>query len=192
MKQILYFSLGAASGALVAWYLTKRRYEGIIDEEIEEVKERYKEDAEETEISERKLYRAKVRNLDYISDEPTVEPVPMNEELLDENGVIDEIEKDLEVSDPFPGEKVNYPYTIGPEAYLEEYDGVFDKETITYWAGNDTLVTDADEILQVNDTIGRDNLKKVGEYEEGTVFVRNERLGMDFEVIFKEGNYEPD
>ena len=183
MKQILYFSLGAASGALIAWYLTKRKYEAIIDEEIAEVKEAYKEDTEVCDNTQgKKTYRAMVRNLDYISDEGKIKPVPMNEDLLDENGVIDEVER----------EKSRIPYVIGPDAYFNELSNVFDKETTTYYAGNDTLVTESEEVLMIPDTIGRESLDHFGEYEEGTLFVRNERLGMDFEVVYSEGSYEPD
>lgn len=193
MKQILYFSLGAASGALIAWYLTKRKYEAIIDEEIAEVKEAYKDDSGAYDYTnDKKTYRANVRNLDYISNEPKIKPVPMNEDLLDENGVIDEVERELEVTNEFPGEKSRIPYVIGPDAYFNELSNVFDKETTTYYAGNDTLVTESEEVLMIPDTIGRESLDHFGEYEEGTLFVRNERLGMDFEVVYSEGSYEPD
>jgi len=185
LKQILYFSIGAALGAVTAWYLTKRHYETFIDDEIEEVKERYRDEHQEE--NDRKTYQAKVRTLGY------VEPVTVrNGSDNGEDYILkDDVEEELRVTNPFPGERADIPYTIGPDAYAEEYVGTFDKETITYWAGNDMLVTDADEILEINDTIGRENLEKIGEFEENTVFVRNERLGMDFEVVCMEGTYEP-
>ena len=181
MKQVLYFSIGAAVGGLVGWYLTKRHYESFIDEEIEEVKERYKEDNEEE--HERKIYKKRLDTLGYA-------PKLSNDIEVDEY-VKDEVEEDLKVTNPFPGERVDVPYTITPDEFLNSEEGVFDKETITYYAGNGELVSDADEILMIPDTIGYESLENFGEYEENTVFVRNEKLGMDFEVVRVEGSYEP-
>jgi hypothetical protein len=180
VKQILYFSAGLALGGLVGWYLTKRHYENLIDDEIEEVKEAYKEDIEEVRdnIRDNKIYRAKVRNLGYIDN-----GVDSPEDYY----IKDEVDEELRVTNPFPGEPADSPYTIGPDAYND--DMIFDKQTITYYAGNDALVTDEDEVLYINDTIGRESLDKFGEYEEDTVYVRNEKLGMDYEVVYFDGCY---
>ena len=183
MKQILYFCLGAAAGSLLTHYLTKKYYEGIIDDEIESVKEAYS-DADKK--AEERYQRAKEAMREYGAPGGNYN----NAERLDleERTEVDEL---LEVTDanPFPGEKADEPYIITPDAFHDEFVDVVDKETLTYFAGNDTLVTDEDEVLEISDTIGRESLDHFGEYESDTVFVRNDRLGTDYEVVFTEGEY---
>lgn len=177
MKHVLYFLAGAGVGAGLAWYITKRHYENYIYDEVDAIRESYEEEKQEE--RDKKVYRAKVKNLDYISQDI----VPIDEEDCDENG----IKKDETEINPFPSEPVDYPYTIGPDAYHDET--LFDKQTVTYYTESDVLVTDEDEIIE-HGLIG-DGINQFGEYEEDTVFVRNEKLGMDFEVIRVNGAYEP-
>ena len=183
MKQILYFSLGAAIGSGIAWYFTKRYYKQMLTDVMEDVDE-YKEDVEKEVFGEyeynKRVYKKRIDTLGYgnvVNDEDTY--------------IKDEVEEELETTNPFPGERVNTPYVIGPDDYHEDESGVFDKETTTYYEGNDVLVTESDEVLEINDTIGRESLQHFGDYESDTVYVRNERLGMDFEVVYSEGCYEP-
>lgn len=180
MKQILYFSLGAVSGGFLGYWLTKRHYESFIDDEIESVKEAFEEDKEVEKT--KKVYTAKVRTLDYAM------PEKEEEEDID---ILEQAEVDeTDLIDETPSERAEYPYTIGPDTYYEEHP-IFDKETLTYYSTNDYLVTESDEVLDINDHIGRENLEKFGEYEENTLFVRNDKLGMDFEVVYVDGEYEP-
>lgn len=185
MKHILYFSFGAAIGAVTAWYLTKRYYTQIVDDVMEDVNSFTEEVVNKEEN--KKIYKEHVYTLGYAQRKIEEEP-----ENPDDYYIKDEVEEELETSNPFPGERVETPYIIGPDEYHEEGSGVFDKETITYYAGNDVLVTDTDEVLEINDTIGRESLEHIGEYESDTVYVRNERLGMEFEVVCVDGAYEPD
>ena len=178
MKQILYFLAGAGLGAGLAWYLTKRHYESFLEDEIDSIRESYEEEKEFED--DKKIYRAKVRTLGY-SEEQETPIVPIDEEDVNADGTLkDEV-------NPFPGEEAEHPYTIGPDAYHDEQ--LFDKATITYYTETDTLVTDEEEFIEP-DLIG-DALSKFGEYEEDTVFVRNEKMGMDFEIIRVNGAYEP-
>ena len=184
MKQLLCFSLGAAVGGLLGYCLTKRYYENLIDDEIDAAVASYERAAEDRD--EERYQRAKEAMKEY--------GIPggnyNNVERLDLEERTD-VDEELEVKDvnPFPGEKVDYPYIITPEAYHEEFTDVVDKETLTYYAGNNVLVTDEDEVLEIEDIIGSDSLEHFGEYESDTVFVRNERLGTDYEVIYMEGDY---
>lgn len=183
MKQVLYFSLGAAIGGALGYYLTKRYYEQLIDDEIESVKEAYKE-SEDSDARYKKAVEAMKEYGVPGGSYNNAERLDLEERTDD-----DTLDETVEDNNPFPGEKVDHPYTITPDAYHEEFTDVVDKETVTYWAGNDMLVTDEDEVLTIEDTIGREALGQFGEYESDTVFVRNERLGMDFEVIYMEGEY---
>ena len=74
------------------------------------------------------------------------------------------------------------PYIITPEEFS---DSDYNTETLSYWA--DGVVTDIDnERLtddQIEDLIGEDSLSHFGEYEDDSVFVRNDRLRTDYEIL---------
>ena len=196
MKQLLYFSLGAVCGAALTYFCTKRYYEGIIDDEIASVKEAYNK-KEEDDISESEesdearehfrksrealnKYKSRVRSLGYAREETVDEDdIEREEELVEEPDVT-----------VYPREgRADKPYVISPEIYHEELCGVYDKEALVYWAGNDCLVSEDQEHLDIESTVGAENLKTVGQYEDDTVYIRNERLGMDFEVCFVDGSF---
>lgn len=187
MKQVLYFCLGAVVGGALGYYLTKRYYEGLIDDEIESVKEAYKE-SEDSEARYKKAVEAMKEYGAPGGSYNNAERLDL-EERTDDEFLDDETVEDI---NPFPGEKVDEPYVITPDSYHEEFTDVVDKETLTYWAGSDTLVTDEDEELVIEDMVGRECLGRFGEYESDTVYVRNERLGMDFEIVYMEGEYNPE
>lgn len=176
MKQILYFSLGAAVGAVSAWFITKKYYEKRFAEDVDAIRDDYAKEYTREKVED------KVKDLGYISDEETVKIIPVDEEDYNEDGT-----KKDDVN-PAPGESVPYPYTIGPDQYYDEQ--LFDKMTLTYYEENDALISDEEESLEINDFIGRESLDKFGEYESDTVFVRNEKMGTDFEVVLVHGAYE--
>lgn len=79
------------------------------------------------------------------------------------------------------------PYIIPPEMFDEEPD--YDAVTLTYY--NDGVVADMwdEKVDDVDDTIGSDSLNHFGEYEEDSVFVRNDNLKTDYEILRDYRNY---
>lgn len=81
------------------------------------------------------------------------------------------------------------PYVIDFEEFCEEYEN-HDKVTLTYYEGDDTLADETEEIIaDVSETIGDEALKCFGQGSDDpdVVYVRNERLGIDYEVV-RQGN----
>ena len=74
------------------------------------------------------------------------------------------------------------PYVISPESVGEDdYDVV----TFTYYT-NDILTNEQDEVIEgkeLETLIGSDSLTHFGEYEEDCVYVRNDKLKTDFEIL---------
>ena len=67
---------------------------------------------------------------------------------------------------------------------------LYDQICLTYYEGDDTLVEDmSGEILDIDETIGSAALGRFGEHKVNTVFVRNERLGADYEVVRENASY---
>lgn len=179
MKQILYFSIGAAVGAVSAWFITKQYYKKRLQEDIDAIREDYEDEYTKERVED------KVKELGYISDEDEKEvPInPVNAEDYDENGV-----KRDDVN-PFPYEPSNVPYPINPDQYHDEM--VFDKMTLSYYEDTGSLVSDEEEEVNISDFIGRESLDHFGEYESDVLYVRNEKMGTDFEVVLIHGAYEP-
>lgn len=171
MKQVLYFSLGAAIGSLVTWLCVKGHYEKKADEEIRSMREDYEDDMQKL--------TDQIVDL-YAGEDKDIEKEPEDEIVEDDDYI---------TYDDFPREeRADKPYVIGPDVYSEDFHG-FDKCVLVYWRGNDTLLTDEQEMMDIETTITREALEHFGEYESGTVFVRNERLGCDFEVLLEEGSW---
>ena len=84
------------------------------------------------------------------------------------------------------------PYVITSEEFSEEKD-YYDKLSIYYYNEDDTLADDQEEIIpDVASIIGNDALHCFGKgsHDPEVVFVRNERLASDFEVLRMQQSYQ--
>lgn len=154
IKSILAFSAGAAIGAFVSWQYLKRKYDELLNEQIEEVKEEMVAEFEREAETERKEYDT-LRS-DYLQD-------------TDED---EEPEK----------ETFRKPYVITPEE-LGEIDE-FDTTTLYYYDQDDVLVNLQNEVVEdVEDTVGLDFAEHYGEFEDDSVCIRNEKHKCDYEVL---------
>lgn len=185
LSKIAAFTAGAAIGSAVTWFVLKEKYERIAREEIESVKEtfarldnRYEgpQDSEETDESE---------------EEYSEEDVKEYEKQVQKMGYVDYTNNhkpDKEV------EKMNRPYVIEPGEFdtLDDY-GVM---TLTYY-NNDIVTDDYGNIIdnaELDDMIGLDALTHFDENggDEDTVYVRNDALHTDYEILRDYSDYEED
>ena len=78
------------------------------------------------------------------------------------------------------------PYVISPEEFGEMND--YEKTSLTYYA-NGVLTDESDEIIyNIEETVG-DALEHFGEYEDDSVFVRNEENMCDYEILLDQRNF---
>lgn len=81
------------------------------------------------------------------------------------------------------------PYIIRPEEFGEDND--YETVSLTYY--DDGVLTDEyDEILEdedVEEQVGKESLKHFGEYEDDSVFVRNDALQTDYEILLDHRKY---
>ncbi len=176
------FVLGVAVGSVVTWRYVEKKYEQIAQDEIDSVKEvfskRVAKFTEDTEVrikadnAKEKLniieYAARLREQGY-TNYSDVEP-ETNKEEGDEESM-----------------DVDIPYVIPPEEF-GEFDN-YEKIGLTYYA--DQVLTDDDDKLveDIEDTVGFDSLNHFGEYEDDSVFVRNDRLKCDYEILLDQRKY---
>ena len=78
-------------------------------------------------------------------------------------------------------------YVIPPESFGETD---FETVSLSYYADK-VLVDDTkhEVITNVDELVGRNSLETFGEYEDDSVFVRNENLKKDFEILLDMRNY---
>lgn len=168
------FVLGGAIGSLVTWKVIEKKYEEKAQEEIDSVKQAYS----------RRLAAVKQDR-----PEETVEQVEQQPEEPSNNRpdytVYSTVTSEELVPDFIPEEK---PYIIAPE----EFDGVDGYEVIelTYFAGDGVLVDDmGDPVEDPERTVGDDFASHFGEYEEDSVFVRNDKRMCDYQILLDSRRY---
>ena len=189
LKCVLAFSFGATIGSIVAWKLLEKKYKEIALEQIDSVKEACArklakaevDEVETEEVDEEETvdndipkvsrfekpdiheYAARLKNMNY-----------KNYASIDtDEGVVVKVE---EVDD------VDRPYVISPEEYdeLDDYDAV----SLTYYEGDGVLTDDMDvPVENVDDVVGSDFMRHFGEYEDDSVFIRNDLLKTDYEIL---------
>ena len=181
------FAVGAAIGSAVAWLYAKKYYERIANEEIESMKEwvarRVKDqDEEKEEEPEPSIqspytpstkpdlmdYAAKVKDLGYVDYSRRTE----EKEEMDSEEEVDDTD--------------DYIYVIKPEIFGEED---YEEVSLTYYA--DGVLTDEQDNLieDVASMVGADYASHFGEYEDDSVFIRNDRLRTDFEILADQRKY---
>lgn len=83
------------------------------------------------------------------------------------------------------------PYVISEEEFFaNEQD--FEQWTLTYYAGDDVLCTEKDEVIEdVDAMVGEENLKRFGmkSNDMHLVYVKNNKRGLDFEIARSTGKY---
>jgi len=82
------------------------------------------------------------------------------------------------------------PYMITEESFSEEFLN-HEKISITYFVSDDTLMDEDEQIMNAEESIGDDNFRKIGsELTHYTVvYVRNEKLRIDYEITILHEHY---
>ena len=170
LNAFLIFSLGAAVGSVVTWKLVKDKYEKMAAEEIDAMKETVDHELDE-------LREKKEENL---SEENVF--VKEHNRIMRENGYITYSENGEEKEEKEEAHMdENKPYVISPDEYDERYG--YTTRSLTYYSDG-VLADEYDEIIEdVDGIVGTDSLNHFGEYEEDSVFVRNDDLKTDFEIL---------
>ena len=189
MKNLLCFVAGAAIGSVVTWKLIEKKYKDLADEEIESVIETFKNRRPRITKDEVKETVEKVINK-WKEPKETVEDIVTsegysieNEEEIDED---DESNYTINVDNDI---EVVTPYVITPEQFGEYNE--YGTKTLTYYADNvltdeiDNPIT-SDEMITM---IGPDALDHFGEYEDDSVYIRDETNEMDYEILKSEKKF---
>jgi len=181
----LIFLAGASLGAAAAWQYCKCKYAKIAQEEIDSVKEVFSKRNVPTVAGETSDWR--LDEIEYqTGDKPSVVEYAKfvrEKEYTPYNGayITDQKEEEDAAMDE------SKPYVIPPEVFGDEDD--YERISLTYYADG-VLADDADQLIEnIDDTVGIIALGSFGEYEEDSVFVRNDALKCDFEILLDSRKY---
>lgn len=196
LKGVLIFVLGAAAGSLATWKLIEKKYKDIAQEEIDSVKDTFSK-MKKNEYPDKLEDYPDFEEFDDSDDSDDVEEEPKPEQKIDRNNKPDIVEyakilsetgytnyaerqdkKEKKGVEPVEDER---PYVISPDEFGEK-DG-YENVTLTYYA--DGVLTDYFDnvISNVDEVVGFDSLDRFGEYEDDVVFVRNEKMETDYEIL---------
>lgn len=175
---IIAFVAGAGIGSAATWYFLKEKFEKQYQEEIRSVKDSLlktkpsepdapvEEKKPEFDNDTKKEYQNMAAKYDYTMFAQN------KEEALSEP---EEVE-----------ERMSGPYIIPPEQFDEsDYDTV----SLTYYA--DGIIADSisDEIIEDPESLVGEFRSHFGEYEDDSVFVRNDEEQVDYEILADDRKY---
>lgn len=159
------FAAGGALGFFAADKLMKQKYEQLVQDEVDSVKAAFRK---EHPLPEEKK-----------PPKPTEKERKAYSQYTSSLGYTEE-------KKPAP---LQAPHVISPDEFGDQ-DG-YDEISLTYYADG-TVTDDNDRPMdedEVEETIGKDSLTHFGEYEDDSVFVRNDRLKCDYEILMDQRSY---
>lgn len=179
---VVAFSVGMAVGSVGTWYCVKKKYEELAQEEIDSVKQVFLK--REKELKGDEIRKNIAENVKAGDQE---KPMSIKEyaSFLQKQGYTNY--SDTNEAENKEETKSVKPYVIPPEQFgeIEEYDQI----ELTYYADH-ILADENDDIVEdVEEAIGFESLSHFGEYEDDSVFVRNDERRCDYQILLDQGLY---
>ena len=176
LSNVLLFTAGVAVGSLATWRYFKTKYE-VVEDEIEEKTEETEETEGESEEESPEVLESKM----------SYKKPPLKEyvKMVEDNGYVpkthmEEVEE--EIANGELGDKDVYePFIIRPDEYGELH--AYETLSLNYYA--DGVLTDEldNPIEDVESLVPADFADHFGEYDDNAVFVRNDNLECDYEIL---------
>lgn len=180
LKGLSLILLGAGIGSFITWRLIERKYnQELYSEDLSVPEEQPDEDMGKT-AKETKL-------------KPSIMDYYHNKKILQENNYIPEEKIPEEKNEKMIPEKILYddknPYSISAESFGEFDD--YDLAELYFFADN--IVTNDDyDILsknEVDEMVGADFVDHFGDYEDGVVYIRNDKDKIDYKIAYDNRRY---
>lgn len=206
------FTVGAAIGSAVTWKVIKTKYERIAQDEIDSVKSEHlrlmqkmrqklsesatyegPQDADADEDVDDECYpddderdftaseRAQIEYYKMTTRYRSSDDADNEQKETDEEGGKWDLDED-EV--PY----INGPYVITPEEFSSSPPG-YNAQALNYFTDG-VLADDWGVKLDLDEIIGEDAIDHFGEYVDDIVYIRNERLEIDYEVTKDPRTYD--
>jgi hypothetical protein len=196
--------LGAAVGAFVGGRLVEKRlrtkYQEYAENEIDQMREHFrsqmiarerKPDLGEMSKKIEDLGYSTPGNDDGAATPMAVPPEEPEEPEQSENNIFDMAsDKNWDFEAEKSTRSADKPYVIHVDEYGEERS--YSHVSFVYYAGDDTLADEREQpVDDIERTVGQDNLDKFGHGsgDPNVVYVRNDRIAVEFEILRSDSNY---
>lgn len=199
LQTILIVIASAGISGAAGYFIAKKKYEKKADEEIESVKKAFNEHLNELTKAGKKIDIPITRNgyskffkkssENKTKKESDREPLPTDPvataNYIDYSAPYRTSSKSVKTENKFvEGEKGaasnDEPYIISPDDFMASS---YESSTLLYYADGVLADDDNNVISSYIGLIGPKALNSFGQYQEDTVFVRNDKLKTDFEII---------
>ena len=173
LSNALLFTAGVAVGSLVTWRYFKSKYE-VVEDEIEEKTEEPEGESEE-------------ESPEVLGSKMSYKKPPLKEyvKMVENNGYapkthVEEVEEEI-ANGEWNDKDVYEPFIIRPDEYGELH--AYETLSLNYYA--DGVLTDEldNPIEDVESLVPADFADHFGEYDDNAVFVRNDNLECDYEIL---------
>lgn len=165
LNKLFIFAVGAAVGSAVTWKFVETKYKKLADEDIasyKEMCERKYGAVEKAESEKAPVTEAPKSSLEQAIDICKKEGYDMN---------VDECGRDM-----------SKPYVIRPEEFGQFDD--YKQVSLSYYEKDKVLTDELDNPIEdVDMTVGLDSLTHFGQYEDDSVYVRNDERMTDYEIL---------
>lgn len=208
ISSIASLAVGSTAGYFIAKYRLGKQFDERLAQEVEQTKAFY------TKLSEKATYRTAEDAVNaLIPDAVTAMKEYQGEvkedsffEKVDEEKEFSQTEMPPTVKSIFDRGKATEevsekdkrnrteeaPYILEKEEFLQD-EMSYTQTTLTYYAGDNILTDSRDDVInEIDSTVGEGNLQNFG-YGSGdpkVVYVRNDVLGSEFEILHHEGTYK--
>lgn len=218
IKYILFAAISATIGGAIGWFAAREWYYKDFDVEVAKIRDEYERREDEKVISDLAIRNdgidAAVYAYDALrehygaSEKPDLSALAQKYDDKDLNRFVaertapeedDGEDLDEDFDDEFEGlepdeylEVADSPVIISMKEYTDTKTA-YDKNTLIYYVEDDVLADAADEVVTNRDElIGPDALHVFGydPINPDTVFVRNDKIGCDYEIIKQEASYD--
>lgn len=187
-KGFLAFISGVAVGAIGSWSLLKKYYELRRMEDYDAIRESYirREEKMKDKVMDDGEARVLATEAREKPDITEYAARVRNEGYVDYSAMSVKKEQPVIVEDNEDEEELK-PYVITPEEFDNKLG--YEISSLTYYA--DGVLTDINDTVveDIDDVVGLESLNHFGEYDDDAVYVRNDRLRTDYEILLDSRKY---
>lgn len=173
---ILSFVAGGLVGFFGAMSYYKKKYEQISNEEIESVRQMYKD---KLALAEKEHEEHEEKKNNELSIEEKKKEKAKYLDLVKRYNGDEEDEEDDEDTEP---------YEIAPEQFGE--DPTYNQVRLTYYADGSLVDEDNELVERPEYMVGLKYKALLGSSDDGRIYIRNEELGTDYEINADDRSWE--
>lgn len=107
---------------------------------------------------------------------------------LERSSAFPEVEDDWDYAEETAGRNPNEPYIIHRDEY-DDNENDFTQTTLTYYSGDQILCDEGDVPIYNPDQVAGELKFGHGSRDPNVVYVRNEKLGAEYEILLDKGFY---